>query len=434
MQHSGVGRYVLVGATAALVAAAPAAAAAGRAGPPAQPARAQANAASFGATVSGDGRFVAFSSDASNLVPGDSNHATDVFVRDVRDGTTRRLSVGPGGRQADGSSGNAVISRDGRVVAFTSGAANLVPGDTNGVVDIFVRDRVAGVTRRVGSGDTAGYAGDQLAISGNGRFVMFRSAASNLVPGDDNGIPDVFVRDLEVHRTSRVSVGVTWPGIVNYRGGTISADGHFAAFVADAALPPFCMYCPPANSGVYRRDLTAGTTAEAVPPESQGYAYTESAAISADGQHVAYTRMWFLHPSVYYALGVRDLVTGTGDDASQPISGYFPEGRFVGPSLNADGRTVLFRSDAGNLVPNDTNQAPDVFLRDLGTGVTTRISVDGQGGQLAAGATEGNLSAGNGYAAFVTTAPGVVPGDTNGVGDVFLRDFHAGTVRRVSVG
>jgi TolB protein len=425
----------LVGGTAALMAAAPVAAAAGRAGAPAQPARAQGNGASFGATVSGDGRFVAFSSDASNLVPGDSNHATDVFVRDVWNGTTRRLSVGPGGRQADGSSGNAEISQDGRVVAFTSAAANLAPGDTNGVVDIFVRDRVRGVTRRVGSGAAAGYAApDQLAISGNGRFVMFRSAASNLVPGDDNGIPDVFVHDLEIHRTSRVSVGVTWPGIVGYHDATISADGHFAAFVTDTNLPPFCMYCPPANSGVYRRDLSAETTTEVVLPQSQGYAYTATTAISADGQHVAYNRLWIFHPTAAYALLVRDMATGAVHDASQPISGYFPEGPFVGPSLNADGGTVLFRSGAGNLVPNDTNQAQDVFVRDLGTGVTTRISVDGQGGQLAAGATEGILSAGNGYAAFVTTAPGVVPGDTNGVGDVFLRDLHAGTVQRVSLG
>jgi Tol biopolymer transport system component len=159
----------------------------------------QGNEQSSGPAISADGRFVAFQSAASNLVPGDTNGAQDIFVRDRQTGTTRRVSVGPGGVQtnAEASSGVPAISADGRFVAFESDATNLVPGDTNGAIDVFVRDRQTGTTRRIsvgpggvqGNSDSGG-----PAISADGRFVAFVSNASNLVPGDSNARFDVFVR------------------------------------------------------------------------------------------------------------------------------------------------------------------------------------------------------------------------------------------------
>ena len=126
--------------------------------------------------ISADGRFVAFSSDATNLVPGDTNGTADVFVRDRQTGTTRRVSVGSGGAQGNGLSVDPAISADGRFVAFASDATNLVPGDTNGADDVFVRDRQTGTTRRVSVG-SGGAQGDRVsfdpAISADGRFVAF---------------------------------------------------------------------------------------------------------------------------------------------------------------------------------------------------------------------------------------------------------------------
>ena len=122
-------------------------------------------------------------------MPGDTNEATDVFVRDRQTGATRRVSVGPGGVQGDSSSFTPSISADGRFVAFSSSASNLVPDDINGIPDVFVRDRQTGTTRRVsvGPGGVQGNSSSfDPAISADGRFVAFISAASNLVPGDTN--------------------------------------------------------------------------------------------------------------------------------------------------------------------------------------------------------------------------------------------------------
>ena len=158
----------------------------------------QANGNSFGAAISADGRFVAFMSDAPNLVPKDTNHAFDAFVRDTRTGVTRRVSVSTTGRQAASSSEFPEISADGRHVVFSSDASNLIAGDTNATVDVFVRNRQTGVTRRVPVGAHARQANNhsfEPIISANGRHVAFTSLATHLVPRDTNHHADVFVRD-----------------------------------------------------------------------------------------------------------------------------------------------------------------------------------------------------------------------------------------------
>ena len=160
-------------------------------------------------TISADARFVAFSSDASNLVPGDTNLAPDIFVRDRQTGTTERVSVDSVGSQATGSSFEPAISADGRFVAFGSIASNLVPADTNGTRDIFVHDRQTGATERANvdsAGNEANAAAFLPTISGDGRFVAFSSDAGNLVPGDTNPASDVFVRDRQTGTTERASL------------------------------------------------------------------------------------------------------------------------------------------------------------------------------------------------------------------------------------
>jgi Tol biopolymer transport system component len=152
---------------------------------------------SFQQSISADGRFVAFHSLASNLVPGDTNFAGDIFVRDRATLTTRRISVSSTGAQGNTFSFDSSISASGRFVAFASNASNLVPGDTNGIGDVFVRDRTTHATTRISVSSTGAQGNDSSfdpSISANGRFVAFRSSASNLVPGDTSGQSDVFVR------------------------------------------------------------------------------------------------------------------------------------------------------------------------------------------------------------------------------------------------
>ena len=169
---------------------------------------------SFNPSISADGRYVVFYSFATNLVAGDTNGATDVFLYDRTLATTTRVSVGPGGVQGNDNSvvfGQAV-SNDGTRVAFESAATNLVAGDTNGVKDVFVRDRTAGTTTRVSVDNTGAQANGESrvsAISGNGRYVVFESDATNLVANDNNGVTDIFVRDLTAGTTTRVSVDNT---------------------------------------------------------------------------------------------------------------------------------------------------------------------------------------------------------------------------------
>jgi Tol biopolymer transport system component len=166
------------------------------------------NSNSWFATMSADGRYIAFNSEATNLVTGDTNGRIDVFVRDVQTGQTSRVSVSSTGAQADGGA-QGMLSASGRFVVLSSGATNLVTGDTNGFGDVFVHDRQTGQTTRV-SMSSAGAQGngdsEAATITADGRFVAFRSAASNLVPGDTNGLIDEFVHDRQTGQTVRVNV------------------------------------------------------------------------------------------------------------------------------------------------------------------------------------------------------------------------------------
>jgi Tol biopolymer transport system component len=199
---------------------------------------AEGNFDSYWPSISADGRFVAFQSAASNLVPGDTNSYIDIFVRDRQSGTTERVSLATGGAEGNSNSGNPSISADGRFVALGSTASNLVVGDTNGFDDIFVRDRQSGTTGRV-SVATGGEQGNGYSynpsISADGRFVAFLSAATNLVAGDTNGAWDYFVRDRQSRTTERVSMdsGGAQGNLDSYTG-SISTDGGFVAFWSDA--------------------------------------------------------------------------------------------------------------------------------------------------------------------------------------------------------
>ncbi|GAG36814.1 unnamed protein product, partial [marine sediment metagenome] len=186
--------------------------------------------------ISTDGRFVAFVSAASNLASGDTNGQSDVFVHDRQTGATERVSVDSAGSQADGGSETPAISADGRFVVFVSAASNLVPGDTNGQSEVFVHDRQTGATEQVNvdsAGNQADGSSEAPAISGDGRFVAFVSAASNLVPGDTDGQTEIFVHDRRTGATERVSVDSAGnQGDDGSGAPAISADGRFVAFAS----------------------------------------------------------------------------------------------------------------------------------------------------------------------------------------------------------
>jgi Tol biopolymer transport system component len=274
----------------------------------------QSNNESGSPAISSNGRYVAFKSYASNLVPNDTNRDADIFVHDQQTGTIERVSVASDGTQANGESVEPAISADGRFVAFKSAASNLVSGDTNGYSDIFIHDRQTGITERVSvtyTGTQANLFSYDAAVSNDGRYVAFTSSASNLVPGDTNGVEDVFIHDRQTDETERVS---------------IASDGT----------------------------------------QANGRSY--SAAISDDGRY------------------------------------------------------LTFPSNASNLVPNDTNEKRDIFLHDRQTGTTERISIAADYSQANYGSYSAAISAEGRFVVFSSEASNLVPGDTNGYGDIFIRD------------
>jgi Tol biopolymer transport system component len=343
----------------------------------------QANHPSVSPAISADGRWVAFSSSANNLVPNDTNDTEDVFLHDRQTGTTNRVSVGPGGAQGNGPSSTPSISANGRWVAFQSLANNLVPGDTNDWLDVFVHDRDTGVTSRVsvGPGGAQGNLESRsAAISADGRWVAFASASSTLVVDDTNDVSDVFLHDRQTATTIRVSQG---------------------------------------------------------PGGAQGNQSSDWPAISAGGLSIAFTSLASNlvadDTNGWMDTFVHDRTTGTTTRVSVGTGGIQGnDASYFWPAISGDGRRVAYQSAASNLVAGDTNGQHDVFVHDRPSGTTTRVSI-GPGG------LEGNqwsefpaISADGRWVVF-DSASTLVTGDANGVEDVFLHDLQTGTLRRVSV-
>jgi len=321
--------------------------------------------------LSGDGRFVAFQSTATNLVLGDTNSAMDVFVHDLETGTTERVNVSAAGEQASGGwSFFPAISFDGRYVAFSSDAQNLVPGDA-GLRDVFVRDRLLGTTERVSvatDGTPSNNDCAEPAMSPDGRYVAFPSFASNLAPGDTNVAFDVFLRDRTAGTTERVSVdsaGLEADG--PSAGADVSADGRLVAFYSDSS--------------------------NLVPGDAN------------------MTRDMFVHDRTT-GVTERVNVSSVGAEADSQ-SGFSISGRSTRPRLSADGRFVAFDSSARNLVSDDTNEAQDVFVRDRLAGTTVRVSVTSGAGEASDGSTDPAITADGLGVAFISKAPDLIPDDTN---------------------
>lgn len=389
--------------------------------------------------ISADGQYVAFRSCDDNLIPGqppvsgDTNQTQDIFVRDRLARTTTRVSVDSNGKQANGSSDFPLLSADGRYVVFTSRATNLVSqpssacpaalvcplSGTGGAppTQIYLHDRITGTTKAVsvaangelGNGDSSG-----VSISPDGRFVSFMSLATNLAPPSQTmgcepparPCADLYVRDLRSAQTTLFSVdsdgrsrGSKGDGGTGGAGANVvpqgfSADNRYMLFFATAAYVPSTrtrtasvLETVYGQAGLYVVDRkTTRVVRVSVDSDGMGVRVITGAAISTDGRYVAFIRMAddLSSGCGWEVVGVHDRVTGSteyvgedcpatqGSNAAQPV---------LAPAISADGRYVAFSALASRLVPGDTNSAWDVFVRDRGT----PLGVGGllRGGKLA---------------------------------------------------
>jgi Tol biopolymer transport system component len=368
--------------------------------------------------VTPDARFVAFQSDATNLVTGAASGFSDIYVRDTCIGaaagcqpTTTRVSVNSNGALADGNSRRPSISANGRYVAFDSSATNLVPNDMNGtqgpltgLADIFVRDTCLGaagpctpVTVRV-SVDSAGTEANndsrRPSVSADGRYVVFNSAATNLISGDTNGFGDLFLRDTCigaaagcVPSTSRISLandGSQANGASGLQ--AASPDMRFVAFFTTASN--LVLGDTNGLSDYFVRDTCINGPAGCAPG-------TIRVSIANDGSQA----------------------NGLGD---------------LEPTLSADGRWVAFTSHATNLVPGDTNSRADIFVRDTCTGhvgcaaSTFRASVASDGSQANSGSEAPSMSTTGRFVAFSSLATNLMAGGTTTLKSIFVRDTCLG--------
>ena len=395
--------------------------------------------ATTGTDVSPNGRYVVFTSEASNLVTGDLNGAADVFWRDNQTGVTERVSVADNEAEAQLGGYGGLVSADGRYVAFSSDSANLVLLDTNLSTDVFLRDRVAGTTTRVSRGGTEGNGPSYLqSMTPDARFIVFTSDADNLIgTADQNFSTDVFLRDRTLAKTERVSVATDGTeGDLDSSGGSISDDGRYVTFISNASNFDL------SDSGIYAdvfvrdRNVAAPVTTRltALPNADEANADSSNALISGDGRVVAFdtdASNLLSQPDnnvttdVYatvLATGVTERIsTGLGNTDSTAFS-------FVA-GISDDARFVLFQSGASNLVTSTLKAVSNSFVRDRSSGATVLGATSQAQGEPSdpnvsnAGSFPNAISGDGRYVLFSSNATDVIQaGDANGnAPDVFLR-------------
>jgi putative transposon-encoded protein len=378
--------------------------------------------------LSADGRFVVFRSAATNLVPNDTNDTTDVFVRDRLNGNTERVSVASDGTQANGFSDFGHISADGRFVVFRSDATNLVPGDTNAVGDIFVRDRQGNTTTRVSlssAGAQANNASSAPKISADGSFVVFQSVATNLVTGDTNGNTDIFVRGLQPGgSTERVSL--TSAGAQSTGGDSvdpwISADGSAVAFTSSATN-----LVANDTNGVADIFVRAAGTTERASVSSTGTQATgasSTAQITPDARFVLFqstaTNLVTGDTNGASDVFLRDRVTGATVRVSVNSDGVAGNGSSFNAAISADGNVVAFMSEATNLVPSIPFNTNAIYRHSRLSGETTRVNVSATGEAPNSLNNFCAISGDGRFVAFASLASNLVPQDTNGAQDIFV--------------
>ena len=431
----------------------------------AQPTDLQGNGESFYPPLSYDGNFVAFFSASSNLVKGDDNGVGDVFVRDVAKGTTTLVSMSSDKKIGNGESTYPSISGNGRFVAFTSRASNLVADDNNGVADVFVYDRESGTTELVSVNQSGESANAECytyfpSISYDGRYVVFMSKAGNLTANDTNENWDVFLRDRQERRTVRVSLGVNGE---NGNGpslhAVISGNGRYVAFNSKASNLVQDDRNGAEDVFLYNRLANRISRVSIGPNGSEGNGDSDRAAISFDGRRVAFSSVASnLVPddrNNAEDVFVRDLrenatkLVSIGRGGVQMMQldidrhdlccilslaccliDTILDRKSV---ISADGNTIIYRSDAPNLVPDDFNGRQDIFVHNIEAGTTDRVSISSKGAESNGTSVHHGVSFDGRYVAFSSTASNLVDNDTNNVSDIFVHDRSTRTTTRVSL-
>ena len=329
-------------------------------------------------SVNANGRYVAFESQASNLGSGDTNGtANDIFVKDLQTGAIICASTDLNGVCGNVQSYFSSISSDGRYVVFTSDANNLVAGDTNGVADVFIKNIQTGAINRISTGlggiEANGRSISPIqSISADGRYVIFQSQANNLVAGDTNtGSGNVYIKDLSNDTISRVNprTATDWGAEM----ASLSSDGRYAVF---ASLDPNLV--PGDTNGkydVFIKDLQTGTinraSTNSLGAESNNFSYFPS--VSTDGRYVVFksfaSNLVEGDTNGVFDVFIKDMLTGTTNCVSRNKDGLLGNGDSplsytFGPQISADGKYIVFESAATNLVVGDANYAPDIFRVD----------------------------------------------------------------------
>lgn len=389
----------------------------------------QANNNSDNPAISADGRYAAFSSDANNLVSGDVNGKRDIFLHDRNTGVTTRVSLRTGGGEANGDSYSPVISDDGRIIVFYSLANNLVDGDTNNRTDIFAHDRLSGqltLVSRVLSGTTNGDSRDPD-ISADGRFVTFVSSASNLVGGDNNFKDDVFRFDRQAQVMERISVASNGSEANDHSfAPAISGDGQRIVFVSRATN----LIVGDGNNvpDIFLRNLSNGSTDRVNVRDGSNQANADSwnPDISANGRFVVFislaTNLVDGDTNNYPDVFLRDLNSHHVERVNIPSGGGQANNWSDVPTISTDGRFVAFESDASNLVGGDVASSTDIFIRDRQQSTTVRASINSDGSTANFSSLKAHLAANGRFIIFASDAINLVANDSNAKRDIFVHD------------
>ena len=366
--------------------------------------------------ISSDGRYIAFTSIADNLVSGDTNGESDAFVHDMNTGETKRISVDSDENQVCESSAilyDIDMSNDGRYITY--GAYGSVDVD---MYYILVRDMVTEETKLISvssDGELADESSSYTKISPDGRYVVFASDATNLVPNDTNGARDIFMHDIQTGETVRISVasdGTQANGSSSYFYYDVSSNGRYVVF--NSLAPNLISNDTNEIEDVFLHDNQTGETTRLVEGNS------DVEAITPDGRYLLYRAK--VSSSNLWEVYVFDRDTGETTLVSKSSDGEIGDGNSNGNSISDNGRYVVFESFADNLVPNDINYERDVFIHDLFTGKTTLISITSDGEQLDVSSYNPVISGDGKYIAIQSAASNLVLNDTNEEDDIFVYD------------
>jgi len=377
--------------------------------------------------VSADGRYVAFTSNGNDLIPGQTVDTwSDIFLRDLRTGETTLVTKSYTGNGALGSSAYPSISADGRYVVYESWSDGLAVNDNNGLTDVYRWDRNTGQSELVsvttGGTTNANYQSNAASISANGRFVVFQSSAPDLVASDPNGTKqDVFIRDMQTHTTTMVSIATAGPSapLSGSQGPRVSPDGRYVTFASDD--PNIVAGDTDGLMNAFIRDRTAGTTTKVA--FDAGY-QTFGAVLSANARYLLFSAQ---NADFQSHLWVRDLQTNALEqvdvrfDGQVILQGY--SGSYAN-SISDDGRYVAFWTYYNGMVASDDNGQADAFVRDLALDSTW----------MAQGGRNMPVITGDGkYLVYSTNDNTMVVGDNNWKEDVFRVAVPQATMPTLSV-